>query len=114
MANADSANRVYVLLMVLSLVLLSIFGCATGRKDAPLEPADGFEVRIYDVFGMDCPGCHGGLEKLVNALPDVEKSEANWKEKRLVVTLKPDAELRDEEVIDAIRRANLTPGERLR
>jgi hypothetical protein len=32
----------------------------------------------------------------------------------VVVTLKPGAELEDEAIFDAIRRANFTPGERLK
>jgi copper chaperone CopZ len=70
------------------------------------------EVRIYEVFGMDCPGCHGAIEKLVKKIPAVQEAEANWKEQRLMLTLRPGSELDDDDVYDAIRRANFTPGKR--
>jgi len=72
------------------------------------------EVRVYGVFGMDCPDCHGGLNKLVEKIPEVLKSEANWKEKRLFVTIKAGSQLNDEAVYDAIRRASFTPGKRIK
>jgi hypothetical protein len=111
--NTDAA-RDSVLVAILCAILLISLGCSTGRSDAPSEMPEGTEVRIYEVFGMDCPGCHGGLEKLVDEIPAVEKSEANWKEKRLTVAVKPGSDLKDEDIMDAISRANLTPGERLR
>jgi cation transport ATPase len=73
----------------------------------------GLEVRVYEVFGMNCPGCHGGLEKLVLRSPAVQAAEANWEQKKLTVTLKSGIGLDDEDVYKAIRQANLTPGERL-
>ena len=69
-------------------------------------------IRIYDVFGMNCPGCHGAVEKLVKKIPAVEEAEANWKEQRLTVTVRPGSELNDEDIYDAVRRANFTPGKR--
>jgi copper chaperone CopZ len=69
-------------------------------------------IRIYEVFGMNCPGCHGAVEKLVKKISAVEEAEANWKEQRLTVTVRPGSELDDEDIYDAVRRANFTPGER--
>ena len=69
-------------------------------------------MRIYEVFGMNCPGCHGAVEKLVKKIPAVQEAEANWKEQRLTVTVQPGSELNDEDIYDAVRRANFTPGER--
>lgn len=69
-------------------------------------------MRIYEVFGMNCPGCHGAVEKLVKKIPAVEEAEANWKEQRLTVTMRSGSELNDEDIYDAIRRANFTPGKR--
>jgi cation transport ATPase len=69
---------------------------------------------VYEVFGMNCPACHGGVEKLVKEIPSVANAEANWQKKEIVVTLRPGAELRDEDVYDAIRRSNFTPGKRIR
>lgn len=107
------ADRTRALLAILCVLLITGFGCSSGRGRASAEVPEGAEVRVYEVFGMDCPGCHGGVEKLVNELPAVDKSWANWKDKQLAVVVKPGAELKDEDVFDAIRRANFTPGGRL-
>jgi copper chaperone CopZ len=63
---------------------------------------------------MNCPGCHGGLEKLVKKIPAVQQAEANWVKKQLTVTVEPGTELNDEDIYDAIRRANFTPGKRIK
>jgi copper chaperone CopZ len=85
-----------------------------AAADSNENTAENTDVRIYEVFGMNCPGCHGGLNKLVQKISAVQQSEANWEKKRLMVTVKPGAKLNDEDVYDAIRRANFTPGERLK
>lgn len=68
----------------------------------------------YEVFGMDCPGCHQGLEKLVKKIPSVEEAEANWKKKRMTVTIRPGEECNDEDIYDAVKRANFTVGKRIK
>jgi copper chaperone CopZ len=103
------------LMLVFVTWMLTIgFGCSSWGGRAALEIPEGREVRVYEVLGMDCPGCHGGLEKLLEEIPAVETSRADWKEKQLTIVVKPDARLDDEDVLDAIRRANFTPGERLK
>ena len=114
MKKNTNATRDSVLVAILCAGMLIGLGCSSGHSDALSEMPEGVEVRVYEVFGMDCPGCHGGVEKLVDEIPAVEKCEANWKEKQLTVVVKPGSELKDEDVVDAIVRANLTPGERLR
>ncbi|MBW8000978.1 MAG: hypothetical protein FVQ80_03030 [Planctomycetes bacterium] len=109
----------YVFLPLILFVLLFFgIGCDTPDKDLAVEPIVESmvesEVRVYEVFGMDCPGCHGGLEKLVKKIPDVQQAEANWVKKQLVVVVQPGAELNDEDIHDAIQRANLTPGKRIK
>ncbi|MBW2605844.1 MAG: cation transporter [Deltaproteobacteria bacterium] len=74
---------------------------------------EGMEVRVYEVFGMDCPGCHGGLEKLIEQIPGVEQAEANWEKKRVAVMVRKGTKLNDEDVYDAIKRANFTPGKKV-
>jgi copper chaperone CopZ len=96
--------------------LLLVIGCESSIQDSNQEVFDSNkgEIRIYEVFGMDCPGCQSGLEKLVNKIPGIETSQASWKEKRLSVLLKEGASVKDEEIYDAIRRANFTHGKRLK
>ena len=97
------------------VVLLTCWiGCATTEQSTTTAVADGSEIRIYEVFGMNCPGCHGGVEKLVKKIPAVQDAKANWQNKELVVTVQPGNELDDKDVLDAIRRANFTPGKRLK
>lgn len=96
--------------------LLLVVGCENSNQDINQDVfgSDKGEIRIYEVFGMDCPGCQSGLEKLVNKIPGIEASQASWKEKRLSVILKEGASIEDEEIYDAIRRANFTHGKRLK
>jgi copper chaperone CopZ len=96
-------------------VVLAFAGCAAADHSIDAEPRGaGTEVRIYEVFGMDCPGCHGGLEKLVLRIPAVQSADANWEQKKLTITVRPGADLDDRDVHEAIRKANFTPGERLK
>jgi copper chaperone CopZ len=102
-----------LLLIVLSLLFCGV-GCNTTGRELVIESGEGTEDRVYEVFGMDCPGCHGGVEKLVKKIPAVAQAQANWVQKRLTVAVKQGATLDDEDIYDAIRRANFTPGERIK
>ena len=100
--------------IALAALVLACAGCAAADHSVAAQPQSaGLEVRIYEVFGMDCPGCHGGLEKLVLRIPAVQAADANWEQKTLTVTVRPGADLDDQDVHEAIRKANFTPGERL-
>lgn len=103
-----------VMFLTLAVIGVLAFGCNSPQEQTALTAEEGVEIRVYEVYGMDCPGCHGGVEKLVNKIPAVEKSQANWKTKELAVVVRAGSELDDEEVYDAIRRANFTPGKRIR
>ena len=100
--------------LVLFALLFCGIGCNTIDKGPTVESMKEADTRVYEVFGMDCPGCHGGLEKLVKKLPAVQQAEANWLKKQVVITVRPGTELNDEDIYDAIRRANFTPGKRLK
>lgn len=100
--------------VVLFIMLFCGIGCNATDKGLTIESMGKSEIRAYEVFGMDCPGCHGGLEKLVKKIPAVQESEANWLQKQLVVTVRPEVELNDEDIYDAIRRSNFTPGNRIK
>ncbi|UCD17871.1 MAG: heavy-metal-associated domain-containing protein [Candidatus Zixiibacteriota bacterium] len=96
------------------LLLIGLLGCSAPATDFSQFEQEGSEVRVYEVFGMDCPGCHGGLEKLVNAIPGIRTSKANWEKQRLHVVLQPETQVDDSAIHDAIKRANFTPGKRIR
>ena len=100
--------------LVLWALLVCGMGCSTPNSNESVTFTKDSETRVYEVFGMDCPGCHGGLEKLVKKIPAIQQAEANWKKKQLVVSVRPGAELSDEDIYDAIRRANFTAGKRIK
>jgi len=95
------------------LIFAFALGCGTSRPDISEVATENNEIRIYEVFGMDCPGCHDGLEKLVNEIPEVVTSKANWEKQRLQVVLRPDSGLDDSAILSAIEKANFTAGRRL-
>ena len=106
--------RYTVLFLALPMLFVYGIGCGNASKRVTEELNGEFEVRIYEVFGMNCPGCHGGLNKLVKKIPEVQHAESNWEKKRLIVTVRPGAQLSDDDIYDAIRRANFTPGKRMK
>lgn len=106
--------RFFSIILVCCLVLICS-GCTTTAQTSEIQNSETHsnDVRIYEVFGMDCPGCHSGLEKLVNKIPAIQSSQANWKDKQLSIAVNPGSSLDDQNVYDAIRRGNFTPGKRL-
>lgn len=107
-------TRKGILCLILGLSLGLMFGCNSPEHEMALNAPKGAEIRVYEVFGMDCPGCHGGIEKLVKKIPAVQDARANWQKKELAVVVRPGSQLDDEDIYDATRRANFTPGKRIR
>jgi len=103
-----------ILFLIYTLPLACFIGCATNEQSSTASVTDGSGIRVYEVFGMDCPGCQGGVEKLVKKIPAVQDAKADWQKKEIVVTVRPESELDDKDVLDAIRRANFTPGKRIK
>ena len=106
--------RYKLFILILFVLLFSGIGCNPENQVPAAESVQNSETRVYEVFGMNCPGCHGGLEKLAMKVPAVQQAQANWIEKQLTITIKPGTELDDEDILDAIRRANFTPGKRIK
>jgi copper chaperone CopZ len=94
-------------------LMLWVQGCSQPQQTESTVSIQDSNARVYEVFGMDCPGCHGGLEKLVKKIPAVKEAQANWQKQQLIVVVQPDAELDDEAIYDAVKRANFTPGKRI-
>ena len=103
-----------ILSLTLVVSLTSGIGCSTTEQSTTAAVVDGSEIRVYEVFGMDCPGCQGAVEKLVKKIPTVQDAKANWQKKELVVSVRPGSELDDKDIYDATRRANFTPGKRIK
>ncbi|NIP43012.1 MAG: hypothetical protein GWO41_00390 [candidate division Zixibacteria bacterium] len=106
--------RVSSLLIASTIVFTILVACSSNQQNISDISHDEGEVRVYQVYGMDCPGCHGGLENLVNKVPGVKNSQANWEKQSLQVVLDPENEIDDQSIYEAIRKANFTPGERLK
>ncbi len=105
--------RIVWLSMILAMAVL-VISCSGSGKNISLTEEAGTELRTYEIFGMDCPGCHGGIEKLINKLSGVITSQANWEKNRLVIKLNEDNSISDEDVFKAIKDANFTPGKRIK
>ncbi len=48
--------------LVISALLVCGTSCSTTNSDVSVKSTQNSETRVYEVFGMDCPGCLGGLE----------------------------------------------------
>ena len=92
--------------------ILFLIGCASINQ-LQNDSVEKYEIRVYEVYGMDCPGCHDGVENLVNKVPGVHNSEADWENAKLEVAVKPGSDLPDEAIFDAVKKANFTPGKRI-
>ena len=92
------------------LGLMCVAGCAAPQAS---PPGAGTETVTYEVFGMDCPGCHGGLEKNLRKIPGVVDAAASWKEKRVTIRVQKGHVVPASEIQAAIERSNFTMGKRL-
>ena len=67
----------------------------------------------YKVYGMDCPGCHSALEKQINKLDAVDNSAADWLNQEVMIVVKRDSTIKEEELFKKIKKANFTPGKKI-
>ncbi len=101
--------------ILISLICLTFLaGCSSAPEpETDAQAADTVgTIAEFEVFGMDCPGCHGGLENLAKQIPGVKTAKASWENNKLVLGIEEGAKVTDEQVHDAIDRANFTAGER--
>jgi len=100
------------------MALLLITGCASNNtvseKVFDTSIYAGSEIRVYEVFGMDCPACAGGLSKLVEKNAAVKKSDADWKGNKLIVVLEPGQSFDDDSIYSAVKDASFTAGKRIK
>lgn len=66
------------------------------------------DTLTFTIYGMDCPGCEGGLEKQVNKIPAVKFSKADWVKQELVVVVKQDSILNMDALLHRVKKANFT------
>jgi len=98
---------------LIAIACLALLAGCSSTPEPDSDPQVG-ELAEFEVFGMDCPGCHGGLEKLVMQIQGVQSAKASWEDNKLVLGIEEGAEVTDDQVHDAIERANFTAGERLK
>ena len=98
---------------LIAITCLAFLAGCSSTPEPDSEPQVG-ELVEFEVFGMDCPGCHGGLEKLAMQIEGVHAAKASWEDKKLVLEVEEGVEVTDDQVHDAINRANFTAGERLK
>lgn len=106
-------HRMIWALMISALMVLAS-DCGGSGKNISLSEEPGTELRTYEIFGMDCPGCHGGVEKLIKKLDGVIACQANWEKRRIIIKLNENNSISDEDIFGAIKKANFTPGKRIK
>lgn len=110
-------NPVYKIFSIIVISIISMFafvGCGGAKTSFDNIDESNLEMRIYEVFGMDCPGCHGGLENLINGITGVVASQANWEKQQLKIIISKNTDVKDDIVFEAIKKANFTPGKRIK
>lgn len=89
----------------------------TIQDDENSQQADSIRPEFitikYQVYGMNCPGCHGALEKQINKIPGVVSSKADWVKQKIEIKVFSDAIISEEDIFKRIKKANLTPGEKM-
>ena len=100
------------LIIFLSALLLCLAGCKTTPDATAGTPATGADI-VYKTYGMDCPGCHGGLEKNLEKIPGVTDAVANWKEQTVQIFLAGEGQVAEEDIARAVAESNFTLGERI-
>lgn len=98
-----------LIIAIVSMVAVAAQG-RTGQSESvlPTEKTVQPDTLVYTVYGMDCPGCEGGLEKQVNKIHSVKSSRANWKRQELVVIVRKDSILNIEELDRRVKKSNFT------
>ena len=107
-------NKTITAAAVLILLLTTAIGCGSSRRSFDDLLVEGTELRVYEIFGMDCPGCHGGLENLIIDIPGVVASEANWEKQQIKIIISSKTDVTDEAIEKAVKQANFTLGKRIK
>lgn len=107
--------RFLLIMLFLGLGTPTLFAGSSQNQEDRIQ-ADSLIQKdsvSYEVFGMDCPGCQSALEKQVKKIDGVADASASWKKKEVVIRLKPDSSVKEEDIFDRIEKANFTPGKKI-
>lgn len=106
--------------ILLFLLLISVPVLSQAKTfDIPtydIQPDSTFQnaTVCYEVFGMDCPGCESALEKQLKKIAGIKKVKASWEKQQVEIWMFEKTEIPKEEIIKRIKKANFTPGEKIK
>jgi len=110
-------HKAFQFVITLFLTVFSATAIAGNDYENDQDNKDSIQqnkVIRYEVFGMDCPGCQSALEKQVKKIDGVADAKASFKEKQVVIKMKPGAKVSEEEIEKRIKKANFTPGKKIK
>lgn len=96
-----------VLLLILPTILMAQNNIDNDKINQ-IQQNVNTDTLVYTIYGMDCPGCEGGLEKQVNKIPSVQFSDADWVKQELRIVLVQDSTLNVNELEKRVKKANFT------
>lgn len=109
------SKRTLLIIIVLFSLPGYVFSQSNTKKDSSIvlqsDVTYQLDTIIFNIYGMDCPGCEGGLEKQVNKITSVEFSDANWLKQELRIVLKQDSTLDSEALTKRVKKSNFTLGD---
>lgn len=105
--NRHSRSRVDSLIagLLLAWALLSLAGAS--RLAAQTQAAVGRQA-VITVQGLQCPFCAYGIQKQLKKLVGATKVEVELAKNQAIVSFKPGAEVDDDDLREAVRKAGFT------
>lgn len=105
-------KAIYNLLIVVLLSLIPTTSQAQNniKNDSIMQDQNNIQSDTlkFTIYGMDCPGCEGGLEKQVYKIPAIKFSKADWVNQELRIVLVQDSTLNTKELEKRVKKANFT------
>jgi copper chaperone CopZ len=101
-------KNILIIAAVLTLPSYVIAQSQTNESNHKSHVQAQSDTLNFTVYGMDCPGCEGGLEKQVNKIPAVQYCKANWVKQELNIVVKQDSSLNIAELEKRVKKANFT------
>lgn len=101
-------KAIYILLTAILFILIPTISQAQNNIKNESIIHNQADTLKYTIYGMDCPGCEGGLEKQVNKIPAIGFSKADWVNQELRIVLLKDSTLTIKELEKRVKKANFT------
>jgi copper chaperone CopZ len=101
-------GKILVMMAAMCLPLLLNAQQQNDKGNQIQETFKQTDTLRFTVYGMDCPGCEGSLEKQVNKIGSVKYCKADWVEQELKIVLRQDSALRIPELEKRVKKANFT------